>query len=96
MNSFKKPQLIPLSKGEEFQLLKVMADAGAAMPTHHATSEAVVMVKKGEAEIKFSDRKVLLKEGDTFIIPKNVKHRLEVKEEFEAVIALTVDGAIAF
>ncbi|MCO6483005.1 MAG: cupin domain-containing protein [Flavobacteriales bacterium] len=91
-----RPTLKPLAKGQTFQTLQVTARAGAAMPTHHATSEAIVAVKKGEALISFKDASHTLKAGDFFIIPGNKEHTLQIKQDFEAVVVLTADGKIEF
>lgn len=91
-----RPTLKPLSKGQTFQTLQVTAGAGAVMPTHHATSEAIVAVKKGQAEITFADGKHVLNPGDFFIIPGNKEHTLQIKQDFEAVVVLTADGKIEF
>lgn len=91
-----RPQLTPLLVGEEFQMLQVNAKKGAVMPTHRATSEAIIAVKKGSAVIHFMDKDQELKAGDFFIIPKEKKHSLEVTEEFEAVLSMSIKGSIEF
>jgi quercetin dioxygenase-like cupin family protein len=70
------------------KVLKAEIPSGQRMPTHYATSEAFVMVTKGEAEIIFSDGEQPLKEGTTILIPERKPHTLHILKDFEAFIVI--------
>lgn len=91
-----KPQLVPLSKGKIFKTLEVKGSAGTNMPPHHATEEAVVVVKKGRAELIMPKERYLLKAGSSFIIPAKVVHSLMIMEDFEAVAVMATNAKINF
>lgn len=66
------------------------------MPPHHATEEAVVVVKKGRAELVMPDERHLLKSGSSFIIPERAIHSLTIMEDFEAVAVMVKNAEIHF
>lgn len=78
------------------QVLKAEIPAGGRMPTHYATSEAFVMVIKGEAEIIFSDGEQALKEGSTLLIPERKPHTLHILKDFEAYIVIAGKARIEY
>lgn len=51
--------------------------------------ETVGYVIEGKAELEFEDKKVSLEQGDSWVVPKNSKHRYIVLEKFRAVEAIT-------
>src|SRR5699024_9227276 len=91
-----KPQMTPYDNGKLFKTLKVTAKAGMKMPSHHATSEAVIVVHKGEALLKISNETHRLTAGSSFTIPKKKEHSLEVLKDFEAFAIMTNDTDIQF
>ncbi len=78
------------------KVLKATIPAGKRMPTHYATSEAFVMVFKGEAEIIFADSRQQLVEGSVFLIPEKKPHTLHITKTFEAYIVLGGDATIEY
>lgn len=91
-----KPELEPLKKGQHYKTLKITGLAGTIMPTHYTTQEAVVVIQEGEALLKMPDADHLLTQGDSFIIPAEVEHSLEVKKDFKAIAIMTLTSEIKF
>lgn len=93
---FDKPTMNPLQKGDEFTVIRVNAKKGMKMPTHHATSEAVIIVEQGEANLQLPDNKEVLIKGKTVILPANQDHSLDIVEDFQAVVIMGAEGEIKF
>jgi mannose-6-phosphate isomerase-like protein (cupin superfamily) len=47
----------------------------------HADTDETFIVFKGELTIEIGDRRVRLREGDLFVVPKGVEHRPIAQEE---------------
>lgn len=77
-------------------ILKATIPAGSTVPSHHATSDAFVIVSRGKAILDFHLRKVTLTEGATFLIPESREHTLQVLDDFEAYIILAGGGKISW
>lgn len=88
MGTLTKPQLRPMQIGEQFRSLEVTAAAGAMMPAHHCTSEAVVVVLQGEASMVMEDGETPLHEGTSFLIPAGKVHTLNVIRDFRATVIM--------
>lgn len=96
MEIIHKPEMIPLKNGKTLKTLKVTAKAGMEMPLHHSTREAVIVVLKGEANLKMPEETYALFAGMTFIIPAMVTHSLEIKFDFHAVAIMESNSKIEF
>ena len=96
METLTKPQLRPIQIGEEFRSLEVTAEAGAVMPAHHCTSEAVVVVLEGEATLVMEDGDALLREGTSFLIPAGKVHMLNVIRSFRATVIMGNNATLEF
>lgn len=49
--------------------------------------ETVGYVIKGKAELHLEDQKLILEEGDSWVVPKGAKHTYKILENFTAVEA---------
>lgn len=85
-----------LYNGNYYKVMEVTLNDGEAMPLHHATSDAFIIVKEGSGKIIFSDSEVDLQQGSTQLIAANKEHRLQINENFKACIILAPDAAIKF
>ncbi len=83
-------------KNRGCKVLKAKIDAGGKMPTHYATSEAFVMVIRGEAKFISSHGEHILKESTTFKIPEKEPHTLHIIKDFEAYIVIGGAAKIEF
>lgn len=96
METQAKPQLEPLEVGTEFKILKVTADAGAEMPLHYCTSEAVVTVQQGATILELGDQTVELSRGSVFLIPAGKEHSLKVNEPLKSTVVMASGAEIKF
>jgi quercetin dioxygenase-like cupin family protein len=88
--------IVQIYKNNGCKVLKAKLPSGGRMPKHYATSEAFIMINKGEAEIIFDDEKKRLKEGATFTIPRKKPHILQIYKDFEAHIVIGGTAEIEF
>lgn len=77
-------------------ILKATVPTGTVVPSHHATSDAFLIVSRGEAILNFQVRQITLKEGTTFLIPESREHTLQVVDDLVAYIVLAGGGKIAW
>lgn len=54
---------------------------------HSRPYETVGYVIKGEAKLYIGEQMVILKKGDSWVVPKGAEHRYEILEPFTAVEA---------
>lgn len=80
----------------KYKVLRVALNVGESMPLHHATCNAFVINNKGKGKISFSDREVILSQGESILIPANEPHKMEILEDFISFIILDSDGHIDF
>lgn len=60
-------------------------EPGADKETHSSPYETVGYVLKGRAELHLKDEVIGLKEGDSYVVPKNIPHTYKIIETFSAV-----------
>jgi quercetin dioxygenase-like cupin family protein len=60
---------------------------GEAKPASRREYETVGYVLKGRAELELEGQTVLLKKGDSWVVPKGASHRYRILETFSAVEA---------
>lgn len=81
--------------GQNYKILNAQIPGGGVMPEHYATSDAFVIVRKGEANINFIDGNIVnIKEGTTYLIPGNKQHNLKVVKDFDAIIVIGPEAKI--
>jgi quercetin dioxygenase-like cupin family protein len=83
-------------KNDSFRIMQVDFPKGQIMPQHFATSDAFIMVEKGEAQLKLLNKIKLLQATSTFTIPANVSHSLEILADFRAFVVLAAGATIKF
>ncbi|RVT60749.1 cupin domain-containing protein [Niallia taxi] len=66
------PKVIAEMNNYQFKLVKVLGDF---VWHKHEDTDEVFIVMEGSLIIEFRDGKVQLKEGEMFVIPKNVEHK---------------------
>ena len=96
MGTMVKPQLRPIQIGGQFKTLEVTAEAGAVMPPHHCTSEAVVVVLEGEATLVMEEGDTPLVAGTSFLIPAGKTLTLNVARTFKATVIMGSNATLEF
>ncbi|HNP18778.1 MAG TPA: cupin domain-containing protein [Fulvivirga sp.] len=90
------PTMENVAYGKTFKVLNIVGTVGMHMPEHHATHEAVILVKQGKAIVTMTGEKYLIQKGEVFIIPAGEQHTLAVLEAFEANVIMPVASTIEF
>ena len=96
METLAKPQLKPIQVGGQVKTLEVTAEAGAVMPAHHCTSEAVVVALEGEATLVMEEGATPLVAGTSFLIPAGKVHTLQVVRAFKAIVIMVSTATLEF
>ncbi|MCT4618306.1 MAG: cupin domain-containing protein [Marinisporobacter sp.] len=64
-------------------------DQGEGLSTHSAPGDAMVYVMEGSVNVTIGeDTKVVLKEGQTAVMPANIPHALESIEKFKMLLTV--------
>jgi mannose-6-phosphate isomerase-like protein (cupin superfamily) len=72
------PKIVAQMNDYHFKLAKVQ---GEFIWHNHPETDEVFMILEGQLEIQFRDGKVLLNEGEMFIVPKGVEHKPVAENE---------------
>jgi quercetin dioxygenase-like cupin family protein len=60
--------------GKNEMLGYLFLSKGAYVPPHHHVSEQITIILKGALEFTTEGRKIVVREGETLVIPPNVEH----------------------
>ena len=77
------PKIIAQMNDYHFKVVKVL---GEFVWHDHPETDEVFMVLKGQLEIRFRDGKVLLIEGEMFVVPRGVEHKPVAEEECHIIL----------
>ena len=72
------PRIIAQMNDYHFKIVKVQ---GEFVWHDHPETDEVFMVLKGRVEIQFRDARVLVREGEMFVVPKGLEHKPAAEEE---------------
>lgn len=61
---------------------------GEGISSHASPGDAMVQILDGEAEITIGDKLVVVKAGETVIMPANVPHGLEARVKFKMLLTV--------
>lgn len=78
ISDYWSPKIIAQMNDYHFKLVKFK---GGFTWHHHADTDETFIVFKGDLTIEIGDRRVRLKEGDLFVVPKGVEHRPVAEKE---------------
>lgn len=96
MKEVTKPNVKQMAKGKKFNAKQMSAKAGELLPQHLASIESVLVGIEGEFIIKIDGTDNNLKQGDTFIVPAEIKHQIEAVTDFKAIHIMTNDIEFEF
>lgn len=77
-NEYWEPKVVGELNGQLVKLAKVK---GEFVWHHHEDEDELFYVVKGELQLLFRDRTVVLREGEFFIVPRGVEHKPVAAEE---------------
>ena len=76
---------VVLSIGKDTMVTKMLYKSTDFVPFHKHPNEQSGYVISGSYKLKFEGNEFLLSEGDTYSIPANIEHSLEIIEAGEVV-----------
>lgn len=62
--------------------------AGEGISTHTTSGDAMVQILDGEAEITIGEQTLIVKAGETVIMPSDVPHGLEARKPFKMLLTV--------
>ena len=77
------PKIIAQMNDYHFKIVKVQ---GEFIWHDHPETDEVFVVLKGQLEIHFRDGKVLLNEGEMFVVPKGLEHKPVAERECQLLL----------
>lgn len=80
---------VVLSIGKDSMVTKMLYKSTDFVPFHKHPNEQGGYVISGEYKLKFGGEEFLLSEGDSYSIPANVEHSIEIMEPGEVVDVFT-------
>lgn len=63
-------------------------DQGQGLTEHKASFDAVVEILDGEAEIRIDGKPIVVKAGQTIIMPANITHALTATKRFKMLLTM--------
>ncbi|AXX95289.1 cupin domain-containing protein [Arcobacter ellisii] len=80
---------VVLAIGEKSMVTKMLYKTTDNVPTHSHQNEQNGYVVSGKYRLKFGNFDEILESGDSYSIPKNVEHSIEILEAGEVVDVFT-------
>lgn len=96
MKEVTKPNVKQMAKGKKFNAKQMSAKAGELLPEHVASLESVLVVIEGECIIKLDGKNNNLSQGDSFVVPAEIKHQIEAVTDFKAIHVMPNDIEFEF
>src|SRR3989339_873434 len=87
--SFLGVDFVVLSIGEKSMVTKMLYELTDNVPTHSHPNEQSGYVVSGKYRLKFDTNDTILEAGDSYSIPANVEHSLEIITAGEVVDVFT-------
>ena len=79
---------IRVAYGEKVMMSYVNIDANSVIPEHSHPHEQMGTFLEGEAEFTIGDEKKIVKQGEAYLVPSNVKHKVVTSDK--PVLALDI------
>ena len=89
-------EIIEVDSNDQYKVLSVSLNAGEMIPLHHATSDVLLIGRKGKGWITFTDRQITISEGESLLIKAYEPHRLEIREDFSSYLVLDLNAVLKF
>ena len=86
---FSGVDFVVLSTGKDSMVTKMLYKPTDHVPFHKHPNEQSGYVLSGKYKLKFGEEEFLLSEGDTYSIPANIEHTIEIIEAGQVVDVFT-------
>lgn len=91
-----KPRVRTLASGTNLIAKEMAGKKDKLLPKHLADVESVIFIHEGECVLHINDEDVVLKPGDAFIVPPNVKHQFKGTTDFKGIHFMPKDIKFEF
>ena len=85
MEKVTQPIIKILASGHDLIAKQMQAKAGELLPEHLASIESILLIQEGECVLELNGEDHVLKQGDAFVVPPEIKHQIKVNTDFKAV-----------
>ena len=83
MEKITKPNVRSIAIGKNLIAKQMQAEAGALLPEHLANMESILFIHEGECNLNMNGKDIVLKEGEGYVIPPDIKHQIRVINDFK-------------
>ena len=83
MEKVTKPNVRDIALGKNLIAKQMQAEAGALLPKHLADVESILFIHEGECSLNMNGEDIVLKKGEGYVIPPNIKHQIRVITDFK-------------
>lgn len=87
--NFKEVDFELLAYGQKSMITKMNYKIGDNVPFHCHPNEQAGYVISGKIRLQFAENDQILTAGDSYVIPENIEHRVEVIEVGEVIDVFT-------
>lgn len=85
MEEITKPKIKLLASGSKLVAKQMQANPNELLPPHLANLESILFIHEGECILKINGEDKILKQGDAFIVPPQIKHQIKAVTDFKGV-----------
>lgn len=83
-----------LAQNPAFGLTLFAIPKGEGISAHKSSGDAFVTILKGKCEATVGDKKFVLNEGDSIVMPAGIPHALSAPEDFKAFLVVAFPPAL--
>ena len=85
-----------LASGDKLTAKQMQANAGELLPAHVASLESILFVQEGECVFMMNEQEQVLKQGDSIVVPPEIKHQIRATKDLKAVHFMPKDIKFKF
>ena len=83
MEKVTKPKVRSIASGKDLVAKQMQAEAGDLLPQHLADVESILFVHEGECILNINEEDIVLKQGEGYVIPPDIKHQIKAITDFK-------------
>lgn len=96
MEKITNPKVSTLASGAKLLAKRMQAKAGDLLPEHLANMESILFIEEGECILRIHGEDKLLRQGDAFIVPPEIKHQIKAETNFKGVHFMSINIKFQF
>lgn len=96
MEKVTPPKVKALAEGSHLTAKQMQANAGQLLPEHLANLESILFIREGTCIFKINHEEQELTQGDTIIVPPEIRHQIKAITDFKAIHFMPKDIEFKF